>query len=321
MGTEQAAISQDIIYKVDGQVMTLNVTTRAPLIDMPLPKGDTDKLYKILPATVKVWLAVYRAIRDGNAPDFTTMKSACRSIEVEASLGDPYCTVWNKSSGQSITVHSWDDGSYAYAQYQRHQQGIAMLSEYADKLGLEDTQAKSPAPKTIEPDFSKSPAHQAQQGSIPNIFVRETAKSAIPQTIALVKQKGGNDTALVATKPYDYQATVEADAIVVYELQGDFSVIAHSDGTKAISIPVVQGNSIHIRYSEDNEWQGKTIPSDWSRLVQHLGYKDRQDELYVGFHGFLSKAKYIAMKFKADGNWKNYHGLFSALPDSNSKAS
>lgn len=335
MATSQPAATENLKLTIDGKAIELVITTRGNGLDTGYrtlsgeKPPQADELAKLIPATIRTWLNVWRAIQDDSWKLTDDKKSACETIGILESSFDPYVTVWNKDwNGLSVTVHSWDNGQAALDNAARHKTGLEMFSKYAQALGVQIFGQPMPPPQA--PTIPEAPAIPVTDEPAPaNVTPFPQAGESkqfkpsrkISDTLIQI-ETGKKDSPAwkdvqLASKHYDWKTVQYEDGMLVaYPIDNAIEVRDTMNNVQAV-ISTSMGRFQFYRNKKDSTEQ----TFDWQTFESQLFSVGYETGLLVpGFKAWLHG--YVIIKF-AHSNGKEYANLygFRALPADTSKAS
>ena len=338
---------------VSNREFELIVTTRSPAINTDIPLDDLptpEDLETITARTMFNWTQVMYALIFGTQFDADKAESGIQQIKpetidgrkvgIEASDGQPYCTVWNMTNYYnpmlSITVHSWDNGEHAYKTALAQVNGIQKFNDNAHRLKLiviGDTtnspkqlpQTANKAPKTAKignsdnpiganTESPQKPQNEANTGEntqpTGKPYVRSTRSGLAPNLIAIEKGKGKtpnyNTQAIIGNTPYNYKELPYDDKqIAIYEIDGAIKIDSYTDNetnetSLYVDIPVTGGSAIRF-YDRGGEHN-----YDWGGIARAIGYENSENMRNAIGNTHFIPAKYITIKIYHAKNGKKY---------------
>lgn len=306
MATTQPALTTELTLELENRIIKLAVTVRG-IHDDGFPYSALDTM---VATTLRIWCEVYRAIVTDTWQLPEDLVSAEAKASMESSPADPWVTIWNWDK-PSLTIHSWDNGTYALATAAHAMAGLDLFTQYAPRLGVKiisTPQFTLAVPKPLAPPHNAVESHPI---SIAEAFVRSTKLGTAAGVIMLETRVGkSNKTAWVealrADKRYHHKdIQYPADTLVLFEIEPQ-AVIGDYEGTRFIEIKERFGGNIRI-YDRGGEHN-----YDWGSLIKHLNIIDTSG-LVTGTTVIIPAAL-MCMKcgaYKDSVQFKNYAGLYS----------
>lgn len=312
MATQQPASTNNVKLVVSGKPVELVITTRNIINHL-----QADDIARITARTLTAWVYVWRAIESGEALPDVVLKGTPEDLvfskienQGRGGFDSPVCTVWNKDwNGLTVTVHSNDTGEGALATAQGMVQGLDMWRDFAqndlnvrfnDTASTQHTQAPQNAP-------NQAPAQNAQVNPVWSQLPELSAPMMLADGGALYTYDYGKGQAqfALARKPIERDTVQYADkARVLFPVTSIISkeVTVKDEPKRIIELNTPQGSITVWGDEESRDWQGKSIPTDWGKVVELL-----QRVGINAYTNFVTNAEGLAVGVKiAHSNGKEY---------------
>lgn len=322
MVTKLCSSNQSINYHHEGQLHTLNITTR--YTEGMSAHLDIDVLADLTKMTIRTWCEAWSAFKHG--VDISDNLSAQERLEIEDNLVEPYCTVWNKhdwkaAQGITLTVNSAEKPDYAVIAAHAQQiaieaidKSIKQASENKEQADYEDRLTGDPKLYHDENDTTDNEVQAPQESSDNSNADFSNWKHAVfmPDGGVFLPMKKDNEVRMAkrgkTELKYD-EVQYSNDEIIAFPFGTIKRDTVGSNELPVISIITGGFGTLNIfcykRDSEDKTYDYQTIIEYFSRV----GIDATADNFMVEHSATIA----LKMKHSKDGTkeFKNVFGFWN----------